>query len=259
MTNDIEILYEDNDVIVCKKPAGMAVQSANLTVPDMESLLKSRLKRTQGGGQIYVIHRLDQPVEGIIVFARNKKAAASLSRQAQAGGGMNKVYRATVYGLFPEDKKNGELRDYLIKDSKTRCAKVVSSSENGAKEAILRYEVITEKNVSESGEVIANTHFADLSHHNQSNGEPNHQTGTGFTRYISTLQIKLLTGRYHQIRAQFSNMGFPLLGDQRYGSAESNALSQELGIRYVALCACKLSFIHPSSGKTMNYEIIAGK
>nr|MCR4903139.1 RluA family pseudouridine synthase [Butyrivibrio sp.] len=72
---------------------------------------------------------------------------------------------------------------------------------------------------------------------------------------VSIVQINLMTGRFHQIRAQFSHFGFPLLGDRRYGSSESNDFSEREGIRNVALCACSLSFIHPSTGKVMEFEI----
>ena len=228
MNRDIEILYEDKDILVCRKEAGIAVQSANVTASDMESRLRSMLFRRTGNekttdSDIYIIHRLDQPVEGIVVFAKNKKAAADLNKQVQSGGGMNKVYLAAVCGRFPDDKKEGELKNFLIKDPKTKCAKVVSKDTKQAKEAILKYKVIMEKDFD--GNIV------------------------------SVVEICLETGRFHQIRAQFPQLGQPLLGDKRYGTKESNDLSNRLDIRNVSLCAKELIFKHPSTGKTMKYEI----
>ena len=265
--NNIEILYEDNDVIVCHKRAGVPVQSANISVSDLENTVKAYLARkgheekstglneneekpsvykkkeeralwAAGNGrknsELYVIHRLDQPVEGVVVFAKNKKAAAALSKQVQAGGGMNKTYLAVVYGRFDEDKKEGRLRDYITKDKVTKCARIVSPGESkGAekskdiKEAVLDYKVLSEKTVSSEGR----------------------------EEEISLVEIHLQTGRYHQIRAQFRNTGHPLLGDRRYGTDESNGLSAELGLKFVALCAKSLSFKHPASGKDVNFDV----
>ncbi len=291
MIKDIEILYEDKDIIVCRKPAGIAVQSANIRTPDMESMLKSMLSRRCGergtvrandsfvgrsesgigeiysasgkevrrkgdAAQIYIIHRLDQPVEGIVVFGKNKKAAASLSKQVQSEGGMNKIYLAAVYGILPE--KEGELRDYLIKDRASRCAVVTDKSHKDAKEAILSYKVIQEKDVllSTSAGNLGTDEInkeSDLSRGEEESFEVNYKSNP--KNFISIIQIQLKTGRFHQIRAQFSHLGYPLLGDRRYGNNESNELSSSLGLKNVALCAYKLSFIHPTTGKTMEYEI----
>ncbi len=276
MEKNIEILYEDKDIIVCRKPAGVAVQSANVTIPDMESMLKNMSFRGQnressakirncrirpslredqdhydsrfsdekqesmlsrrggenrfGSSQIHIIHRLDQPVEGIVVFGKNKKAAASLNKQVQSDGGMNKIYLAALYGKLPEDKKAGELRDYLMKDRVSRCAVVTDKSSKEAREAVLTYKVIGNKSYPAAGA--------------EGDGES-----------VTIVEIHLKTGRFHQIRAQFTHLGYPLLGDQRYGNEKSNALSRSLGIRNVALCAYRLSFNHPTTGKVMNYEI----
>lgn len=227
MEKQIEILYEDRDIIVCKKTAGIPVQSSNFSSPDMESMLKNMLSRREGEkrpAELYVIHRLDQPVEGIIVFGKNKKAAASLSKQVQSGGGMNKTYRAVICGKLPDDKAEGELRDYLYKDTKSKSAVVTDKGNPSAKEAVLNYKTIGIKEVP---------------------FEPS---------FISLLEIHLQTGRFHQIRAQFSQMGYPLLGDRRYCSEMSSKLSQELGVKNVALCATSLSFIHPVNGKKMKFS-----
>ena len=115
-----KIIYEDNDILVCIKPAGFAVQSANISSGDMESELKSYLKKTTGSPYLGIVHRLDQPVRGVIVFAKNEMAAAKLSKQVQAGNDktMGKYYEALVLGEdIPEE---GTLTDYLVKDSRKR-------------------------------------------------------------------------------------------------------------------------------------------
>ena len=150
----IEILHEDNDILVCVKPAGMAVQSSSVTSEDMETVLRSQILRSgtfkNKSTLLHVIHRLDQPVEGIIVFARTKKAAASLSKQAQADGDMSKVYKAVVYGEFEDEE--GNLTDYLSKDPATKKA-VVSQDNVGDnkdyKKSILDYKVLSTKSISE--------------------------------------------------------------------------------------------------------------
>jgi 23S rRNA pseudouridine1911/1915/1917 synthase len=219
----INIIFEDNDILVCEKQAGMAVQSKNISVPDMESELRNRLKRSGQKGDIHVIHRLDQPVEGIIVFAKNRKAAASLGDQIKSGGGMHKTYLAVTAGFFPSEQKEGELRDYLKKDPASKCAVIADAADKEAKEALLSYSVIEEKEVD------------------------------GFN--ISLLRIKLQTGRYHQIRAQLSSQDYPILGDRRYGSDQSREISERLGVRNVALCAAGVKFRHPANGRDMEFDI----
>ncbi|WP_029323753.1 RluA family pseudouridine synthase [Butyrivibrio sp. AE3004] len=235
----IKILYEDSDVLVCYKPAGIAVQSSGVTIPDMETALRSQILRSSEiknkSTALHVIHRLDQPVEGIIVFARNKKAAASLSSQVQSSGDMNKTYLAVVYGKFAEGENEGELRNYIYKDTKTKMAVITdnektlskSGEKEHPKECLLKYKAILETVISESSS----------------------------DEFITLVKIHLETGRYHQIRAQFSNIGHPLLGDRRYSSAISDEVSKKLSVKNVALCAYKLSFKHPSTGKLMEFEI----
>ena len=125
---NINILYEDEEVIVCEKPAGVAAQTKRLGQADMESLLKNY--RAGKGEQPYigVVHRLDQPVRGVMVFAKTKEAAADLSRQVQTKMA-DKFYYAVTDGV-PEQKK-GTLEDYLLRDGKTNTSKVVSKSTEG--------------------------------------------------------------------------------------------------------------------------------
>lgn len=171
------ILYEDKDLLVCHKPAGMPVQSKRVGSQDMEHALLGYLARKKEPLYLAVIHRLDQPVEGILVFAKNKKAAAGLSRQMQDGK-MDKYYLA-VTSKVPE-KKSGRLEDWMIKDAKTNTSRIAKESEAGKKKAILEYQVLKEK------------------------------------EGMALLEIHLFTGRHHQIRVQTANVGFPLYGDTKY-------------------------------------------
>lgn len=246
-----QIIYEDKDMLVCFKPAGLAVQSGRASEPDMVSELKNYLARsgqrvvsvTGAGGSVRcglpstqkpiylgVIHRLDQPVSGLLVFAKNRRAAASLSRQA-ADHVMQKTYRAAVF--FPEPKAGGrggaaagsakkeavhELTDYMVKEP-GGGARIADPKEKDAKKAQLLYRCMERAGES------------------------------------ALLEIDLKTGRHHQIRVQMAHAGMPLLGDARYGTEESRALSQRLGIRSVQLQAVKLAFVHPSTGKPVFFEL----
>lgn len=254
-----KIIFEDKDIIIAYKPAGFPVQSAKPGILDMESELRSYLKQrnamdiagitTAGnaakaanstkkpdiaGGcrqskpiqqapYLGIVHRLDQPVEGLLVFARNRKTAAALT--AQLGNQtLHKQYYAVVCG-YPS-KEQGCLVDYLQKDSKMQKALVLAAENKKAqnsdwKKAILTYE----------------------------------QKAKLSTPYeISLLDIHIETGRFHQIRAQLAHAGMPILGDSKYGNERSGEISTALGIRTVALCAASLSFVHPVTGKKVDYR-----
>lgn len=159
--NPNRILYEDKDILVCHKPAGIATQTARVGQADMVSEMENYLARKlpQGGRRgesqkmhfgrrgnvlhqqrIYVVHRLDQPVEGILVFAKQQAAAAALSAQA-AGEEMEKEYLALVCDLRGKETA-GTLTDYLLKDGKTNMSYVVPPEVKAAKEARLQYEIL---------------------------------------------------------------------------------------------------------------------
>lgn len=178
----IPILYEDEEIIVCRKPSGIPVQTKSFTQKDMESLLKNYRLDKGEPPYIGVVHRLDQPVQGVMVFAKTKEAAADLSRQ-MAAKLTNKYYFAMVQGV--PSKKKDTLEDYLLRDGKTNMSSVVSKNTPGAKRAELSYEVVEAKN--------------------------------GY----AVLRICLMTGRHHQIRVQLSHAGFPLVGDKKYNFQEN--------------------------------------
>ena len=120
MTGNMELqfLYEDEELLAVRKPAGVAVQTKRLGMADMESLLKNYRAGKGEPPYIGIVHRLDQPVEGIMVFAKTKEAAGSLGRQMQSRQ-IDKYYYAMVDGVPP--KKKGTLEDYLLRDGKTNC------------------------------------------------------------------------------------------------------------------------------------------
>jgi 23S rRNA pseudouridine1911/1915/1917 synthase len=209
---NLTIIYEDEHVIVCYKPSGIATQTAKISEPDMVSLLKNYFK----GGYVAVIHRLDQPVEGLLVFAKTPFAAKELNKGLQ-GAGFGKYYKAVLWNCPSEDK--GTLEQYLVKDGKTNTSRIASSIETGAKKAILHYEVL--------------------------------QKGADGEREISLVQVKLETGRHHQIRVQMAGMGCPIWGDAKY----STMPMQDRRYRPIALCAYRLEFIHPKTKKQMQFEI----
>lgn len=175
------ILYEDRDVIVCYKEAGVAVQTKRPSEQDLESLLKNYRKVQGEEPYIGVIHRLDQPVEGIMVFAKTKTAAAALNRQMKEEV-WGKYYLAVLCGHLRN--KSGELVDYLLKDGKTNTSSVVKKETAGAKKSVLFYEVIEESEKE------------------------------------SLVKIKLQTGRHHQIRVQMAHQECPLTGDYKYGRSK---------------------------------------
>ena len=154
----LNILYEDPHILVCVKPHGIATQSKSIRYPDMVSLIKNHLakasgtsgksgapksigSRTPGSAEPYlaVIHRLDQPVAGILVFAKTPAAAKDLNKQLQ-NQGFGKYYRALVTNAPSE--KEGTLEDYMVKDARTNTSRICSAKENGAKIARLHYDTV---------------------------------------------------------------------------------------------------------------------
>lgn len=174
---DLDILYEDRQLLVCRKPAGIPVQSARAGEKDMVSFLRNYRNEKEHTTYIGLVHRLDQPVEGVMVFAKTKEAAAELSRQV-TDGRMKKEYLAVVCGK--PARKEGRLVDHLLKDGRTNTSSIVKEGTKGAKRAELTYVIREEAD----GYALA--------------------------------KIRLLTGRHHQIRVQMAGAGMPLAGDRKY-------------------------------------------
>ncbi len=205
------ILFEDNDIIVIKKPFGIASQSDKSGDLDLYTAVKDYAK----GCQVGLIHRLDRPVSGIMVFSKNKICSDILSKQLQ-NGDFNKYYLAVVCGRM---SGKGELTDWILKNQRKNISKIVCKNSPFAKEAVLKYEVLENKNVDE--------------------------------KEFSLVKIKLITGRHHQIRIQMANAGFPVWGDTKY----NKELLRKRAFKNIGLCAYKLNIIHPISGKSLSFSI----
>ena len=173
----MDILYSDKDLIACIKPVGMDAEH------EMPEALKTEL-----GGEIFTVHRLDLNVGGVMVYARNKQSAAALSKAIQEGA-MIKDYVAMVHGVVPED---GDWEDLLWKDGKKNKVFVVNRMRGGVKKARLEYKRLLVQHWEQDG-VSADT---------------------------SLVRIRLHTGRSHQIRVQFASRKYPLVGDHKYGSRD---------------------------------------
>ena len=217
---------------MCVKPAGIATQTKRIGEKDMESIL--RTYRVQKGEPPYigVVHRLDQPVQGVMVFAKTKEAAADLSRQVAAKQA-DKCYYALVEGV-PEPE-SGSLTDYLLRDGRTNTSRVVEQGTAEAKRAVLSYEQIETDGVR------------------------------------SILNIRLETGRHHQIRVQLSHRGWPIVGDRKYNrkdegtdsgkteAGSSNGTGRNDGTsrngENLALCSYRIGFTHPKTRKKLDFEI----
>ena len=139
-----DIIYEDADILLTHKPAGIPVQTKRVGQKDMVSILKNCRAEKSEEPYIAAVHRLDQPVEGILLFAKTKEAASVLSSQVREGC-MDKYYRAVVCNRRKGQLTAGEsgiLTDYLLKDQRMNLSKTVSENTKGAKKAVLRYEVL---------------------------------------------------------------------------------------------------------------------
>lgn len=241
-----QIVYEDEAVLVIRKPAGLATESAGIGRKDVVSELKNYVAKKNPGKMPYlgIVHRLDQPVEGLLVFAKTKKAAENLTAQLGKGT-LKKEYLAVVCGKVPEN--TGRLVDYLIKVNGMAVVKDAADAQiKDAADAQVKNaaDAKTEKDVDAQTEKAAGP---------QAKKAVLTYTKKAETEKFTLLAVQIETGRFHQIRAQLSHAGFPLLGDEKYGSEESKELSREKKIRFTALCAASLSFRHPVTGKTMAF------
>ena len=180
----LNVLYEDNHVIVVEKPVNIPSQGDKTGDVDMLSIVKHYLKeKYQKPGEVYLglIHRLDRPVGGVMVFAKTSKAAARLSEQVRTKQ-FEKQYLVVVDGKMEQEK--GILEDYLLKNERNNISKVVKEGTKNAKLASLDYEVLK--------------YAEDIQ--------------------LSVVKVNLHTGRHHQIRVQFASRGHSLYADQKYGT-----------------------------------------
>lgn len=179
----LKVIYEDNHIIVVEKPVNIPSQADKTEDMDLLSLIKQYLKEKYNKpGNVYLglVHRLDRPVGGVMVFAKTSKAAARLSNQVREKQ-FQKKYLVIANGKMEQPK--GTLKDYLLKNEKNNISKVVKEGTKNSKLAILDYEVL------------------------KYNEELN----------LSVLKVNLHTGRHHQIRVQLSSRNHSIYGDQKYG------------------------------------------
>lgn len=224
---DIEIIYEDNHILVVVKPANIPVQEDETEEKDLLNILKKYIKiKYEKKGNVYLalIHRLDRPTGGIMVFAKTSKAASRLSQDFRENK-VEKKYFAVLVGKMRESRRNKErtkkerenkvlLIDYLYKDTKEKKS-YVCEKEKG-KKAELEYTIISV------------------------NDNPD----------LTLVSCNLLTGRHHQIRVQFSSRNFPIYGDIKYAKyLKKGKKTEELG-----LFAYYLSFIHPTTKEKMVFK-----
>lgn len=257
------IVYEDDDICVCHKPSGVLTQSDRGFSQDMVSALMT-YERKKGVKAPFIapVNRLDRPVEGLVLYAKNSRSAAALTGQITSGE-VDKCYYAVVDitgGNSMEDmqkklhdREMTTLEDYLLKDSKTNMSKVVPENTQGAKKAVLEYQVL--------------------------------DMDTDGKRAF--LKVKLHTGRHHQIRVQLANAGLPILDDTKYGivcdakysivcdtqdgavrdtkyGGDSSAGDSFAAVKKnvagkhsdnLALCSYRLVFTHPLTKKKLIFEI----
>lgn len=186
--NELNILYEDNHIIVVVKPFNILSQGDSTNDIDMLTMIKKYLKdKYSKPGNVYLglVHRLDRPVGGIMVFAKSSKAASRLTNMIK-NHNFTKKYLAVVNGILKE--KEGSFTDYL---KKTENGNTIVTSKKDGKVSKLNYKVVEE---------------------NKSNN-------------LSLVEIELLTGRHHQIRVQFSSRNHCLYGDQRYGKCDKKQIA----------------------------------
>ena len=180
----LKVIYEDNHIIVVEKILNVPSQSDKTGDIDMLTMVKQYIKEKYNKpGNVYLglVHRLDRPVGGIMIFAKTSKAASRLSDQVREKV-FKKKYLAVVDGKI--ENKSGTLEDYLYKDERNNISKVVNKDKKNAKFAKLDYDVIKYDEV----------------------------------KNLSLVKVNLHTGRHHQIRVQLSNFGHSIFGDQKYGT-----------------------------------------
>ena len=195
----MELIYCDEDIVVCVKPARVLSTDEPGGMPEL-------VRNELGTEDVRTVHRLDRVVSGLMVLARSADAASELSRQIRDGE-FEKEYLAVIHGK-PEENA-GTYRDLLLRNKQERKTYIVTEPAKGVQEAILTYQVQSQ------------------------------------TEDLTRVRIQLQTGRTHQIRAQFSGRGIPLVGDRKYSLLEDEC--------EIALWSYRLVFAHPTTGEKLEF------
>jgi 23S rRNA pseudouridine1911/1915/1917 synthase len=209
-------IYEDKHILCLEKPQGMPSQSDKTNDEDLMSLALKYLELKNDNPYIGLIHRLDRPVGGVIVYAKNEFANKELSKQVQLRQ-TQKEYLAVVCGR-PESE-SGLIEDYLKRLKTINMSKVTTQDDKLAKLASLSYKVIETVETEEYG-------------------------------WLSLLRVKLLTGRHHQIRVQLSNAQIPIWGDNKY----NKVFVKKKDWTQIALWSCKFGLVHPKTKKYVEFK-----
>lgn len=199
----MNIIYCDDNFIVCIKPAGVISTDEPGGMPE---LIRTALG--DENADVRAVHRLDQVVSGLMVYALNPQTASELSRQIRENQ-FKKTYLAVVHGV-PE-QRSGRMEDILLRSKERRKTFVVNKPCRGSQEAVLEYSLLASKEDR------------------------------------SMVEIKLITGRTHQIRAQFTHRRLPLFGDKKYGGRDDGC--------NIALWSYMIGFVNPASGKPMRFQV----
>lgn len=211
---DCNILFEDKHILVAVKPQGIPVQPDKTGDADLLSALENCCHQPLG-----LVHRLDRPVGGVMIFAKTKTAEAFLSKELQEGQ-LKKMYLTVLCGKLPQEK--GILKDFLRKNTRTNLSEVVPEGAKGSKKAILQYARLGER-----------------------------ETEYGC---LTLAKITLFTGRHHQIRVQTSHAGVPIWGDKKYHPS-----FRKKGRTEIALWSYGLSGIHPETKEEFAFSALPEK
>ena len=207
-----DILYEDNHLLVVNKHAGDLVQSDPDGTTSLEDEVKAYIKRRDnkpGAVFLGVIHRIDRPVSGVVLFAKTSKALSRMNEMIRRGE-ISKRYWAVVENR--PQSESGELVHYIQRDGKSNRSYCYNTPKGDAKRAVLRYAVL------------------------------------GCSDRYTLVEVELLTGRHHQIRAQLSKIGCPIKGDLKYGAKRSNPNGG------ISLHSRSMTFIHPVRKESVTIE-----
>ena len=208
--DNVEVIFCDNHILIALKTAGMLTQPDDSQDESLESLVKEWVKKEyqkKGAVFLHCIHRLDRSVSGLVLFARTSKALSRLNEQMRQMA-IQRVYYAEVEGVLPKGEAR-QLDHYLIHAN--HRAIVSREGVSDAKHARLRFRVVQSKKTS------------------------------------TDIEIELETGRYHQIRAQMSAIGHPIVGDKKYGSQQGDG-------KEIKLHGVKISFEHPVTKELLTFE-----